>query len=108
MDKWGYRLRRAIENKNIQKSYALAVELGVAESTISRWKQSGPISMPKAIELCGVLEISMDWLFVGREPDEIGDGIDPLQRQRLMRQLGTLPPRATATLVEFLESLTPT
>ena len=108
MDDWGYRLQRAIEGKKIQKSYALAVELGVAESTISRWKQSGPISMRKAIELCDTLEISMDWLFVGRNPHGIGDAIDPLHSQRLIRQLDTLPPRAAATLVDFLESLTPT
>lgn len=64
MEKWGIRLQRAMKARGHNKSLALAVTLGVNESTISRWKQSGNISIDNAIKLVNALDISLDWLFL--------------------------------------------
>jgi transcriptional regulator with XRE-family HTH domain len=66
MDEWGERLQHALRIRRVNKLYALAVEIGVDESAISRWKQGRPISLRNAVELCRALDISMDWLVTGR------------------------------------------
>lgn len=45
---------------------ALAAELGVDESAVSRWQQSAGLSLTHAARLCEVLDISLDWLVLGR------------------------------------------
>ena len=80
MDNWGERLQKVMKEKHISKSYALAVQLGVAESTISRWKQSGPISLDKAIQF------SMD-----------------LTKQK---KIDELPNCTVSALAELLDSIT--
>jgi transcriptional regulator with XRE-family HTH domain len=49
----------------LHKQHALAHSLGVNQSTITRWKQDGPMSLESAAELCRTLDISMDWLVRG-------------------------------------------
>jgi hypothetical protein len=45
---------------------ALAAELGVDESAISRWQRDAGLSLTHAARLCEVLDISLDWLVLGR------------------------------------------
>lgn len=66
MDHWGERLQQALRWRRIRKLHALAVEIGVDQSAISRWLKGQPISLPNAISLCRVLDISLDWLVTGR------------------------------------------
>lgn len=66
MDHWGTRLKAALRARQIGKHYALAVELGVHESAISRWQQGRSISVPHLIALCQTLDISIDWLLTGQ------------------------------------------
>lgn len=106
MQDWGNRLQQAISSRNINKSIALAAEMGVDESTVSRWKNGGSISLGKAIRLCDVLNVSMDWLFAdrgsidSREVPEPGPGKDPVYRK-----LDALPPEAVNALALFLDSV---
>ncbi len=66
MDHWGERLQQALRRRRIRKLLALAVEIGVDQSAISRWRKGQPISLPNAISLCRALDISLDWLVTGR------------------------------------------
>jgi hypothetical protein len=59
MDGWGERLDDALRRRRVPKLYALAVEIGVDESAISRWRKGHPISLPNAVALCR-------WLVLGR------------------------------------------
>lgn len=61
----GARLSKALRLRGRQKQYALAVALGVNESSISRWKENGPMSLDNAISLCRELDISLDWFLAG-------------------------------------------
>ena len=63
---WGMRLRHALRSRRVRKLHALAVEIGVDQSAISRWRKGRPISLPNAISLCEALGISLDWLLMGR------------------------------------------
>lgn len=45
---------------------ALAFDLGVDESAISRWRHGGSISLSNAARFCLVLDVSMDWLILDR------------------------------------------
>jgi transcriptional regulator with XRE-family HTH domain len=66
MSGMGDRLTFALEQRGVRKLYALAVEIGVDESALSRWKKDGPISLPSAARLSQALDISLDWLILGR------------------------------------------
>ncbi|MFY9762674.1 MAG: helix-turn-helix transcriptional regulator [Xanthobacteraceae bacterium] len=66
MDHWGERLQQALRRRRIRKLHALAVEIGVDQSAISRWRKGQPISLPNAISRCRALDISLDWLVTGR------------------------------------------
>lgn len=66
MDGWEERLATAFATRGVRKLQALAVELGVDESAISRWKRGRSISLENAARLCRALDISMDWLVMGR------------------------------------------
>ena len=45
---------------------ALAYELDVDESAISRWRRGGTMSLANAGQLCLYLNISLDWLILNR------------------------------------------
>lgn len=62
----GTRLREAMKVRGFKKQYALAVSLQVNESTVTRWLSGGPMSLESAIEVCQALDISLDWLVLGR------------------------------------------
>lgn len=66
MSSTGDRLVHIFDIRKIPKAYALAVEIGVDESCISRWRKGGSISIKNAIELCRALDVSLDWLLTGR------------------------------------------
>lgn len=62
----GQRLEEALRIRNIRKMYVLAIEMGVSESTISRWRKGAPIATENLIKLCQILDISADWLLLAR------------------------------------------
>lgn len=66
MDSWNERLEHALKLRRVRKLHALAVELGVDESAVSRWRRSRAISLGNAVNLCCALDISLDWLLTGR------------------------------------------
>ena len=66
MSGMGESLTFALEQRRVRKLYALAVEIGVDESALSRWKKDGAISLPSAARLSQALDVSLDWLILGR------------------------------------------
>ncbi|MHB8883535.1 MAG: helix-turn-helix domain-containing protein [Methylovirgula sp.] len=65
MSNRGARLIEAMRLRGMQKQHALAHTLGVNESTVTRWKNNGPMSLDRAIALCDLLDISLDWFLAG-------------------------------------------
>jgi transcriptional regulator with XRE-family HTH domain len=66
MENWGLRLRQALRSRRVRKLHALAVDIGVDQSAISRWRKGYAISLPNAIALSQALDVSLDWLMTGR------------------------------------------
>ena len=66
MELRGERLRRALAARGVRKQMSLAAQLGVNESTISRWQRNQGLSVEHAARLCEALDISLDWLVLGR------------------------------------------
>jgi transcriptional regulator with XRE-family HTH domain len=97
--------------RGLHKQHALAFALGVNESTVTRWKRDGPMSLESAIALSQFLDISLDWFLVGsgaidRHPDR---SVVALEDERLwssLKQIGAaMTPRSRALLLAFMESM---
>jgi plasmid maintenance system antidote protein VapI len=66
MSNRGERLRLAMDARGVRKQHAFAFQLKVHESAITRWKANRSFSLDNAIAVCEVLDISLDWLLLGR------------------------------------------
>jgi hypothetical protein len=62
----GERLRLAMNARGFRKQQAFALQLKVHESAITRWKSDRSFSLDNAIAVCAALDISLDWLLLGR------------------------------------------
>ncbi len=62
----GDRLRLAMTARGVRKQQAFAFQLKVHESAITRWKANQSFSIDNAIAVCAALDISLDWLLLGR------------------------------------------
>lgn len=62
----GARLCLAMKARGVMKLCVLSAAMGVSESAVSRWRHGGPITLHNAAQLCGALDISLDWLMLGR------------------------------------------
>lgn len=62
----GRRIRQATAKRNYQKTHALAAKLNVSVAAISRWQNGGQISLQSACALAECLDVSLDWLLLGR------------------------------------------
>lgn len=91
------------------KQLALASALGVDESSISRWKANGQISLGNAISLCRELDISLDWFLTGEGAMERDNGrldADPDSQlwAALQRARSKLSPESHNLLIKLIES----
>jgi transcriptional regulator with XRE-family HTH domain len=66
MSNRGERLRLAMDARGVRKQHAFAFQLKVHESAITRWKANRSLSLDNAIAICAALDISLDWLLLGR------------------------------------------
>jgi hypothetical protein len=62
----GERLCLAMDARGVRKQHAFAFQLKVHESAITRWKANRSFSLDNAIAVCAALDISLDWLLLGR------------------------------------------
>jgi transcriptional regulator with XRE-family HTH domain len=97
------RLNQALQKRGIRKMYALAVDLGVDESAISRWRRGGPISLTHVVDLCRYLDVSLDWLLMGRGTlDMHKDVYAKYSEHRLFRACVDTTENAPAHVVDAL------
>ena len=66
METFGDRLRQAMAARGLRKQLALAVEIGVDHSAVSRWQNGSGLSLGHAARVCEALDVSLDWLILGR------------------------------------------
>ena len=103
---FGGRLREALSRRGVRKLYPLALEIGVDESALSRWRQGQPISLDNAVRLAGRLDVSLDWLVLGRgTPD--AHRVPRESDDLLMAQLCRLPSEAVRPLLAFIDAVAP-
>ena len=88
----GQRLEEALRIRDIKKMYVLAIEIGVNESAISRWRKGAPIATDNVIKLCQTLDISADWLLLARGniDQHISLGVNHEERN-LLSHIRSLP-----------------
>lgn len=101
----GERLEQALSARRVRKSYPLALELGVNESCISRWRRGGAISTENAIRLCRILDVSMDWLLCGRgQMDQHKGRSISDQEYAMVEALRTLPVEARLSVLDLFQA----
>ena len=107
----GMRLRTAMMANGYHKQHAFAVALNVSQSTVTRWLANGPMSLESAADICSLLDISLDWLVLGRgkmtseptahRPDTAAsEGLE-----KILRLYEGLPTTSRKLLDSFLQSL---
>src|SRR5262249_46357306 len=62
----GERFKLALAARGIQKKMAFAAEIRVNASVVSRWQRGTGWSLQAAMRVCEALDISIDWLLLGR------------------------------------------
>jgi plasmid maintenance system antidote protein VapI len=99
----GERIREALGARGVRKQQALAAELKVHESAITRWKENKPISLESAVALGAALDISLDWLLLGRGTmDAHRSSASEDATRRIASLLG---PRSLSLLLATIESI---
>jgi transcriptional regulator with XRE-family HTH domain len=62
----GARLSAAMLARGLTYNCQVCYDLGVTESSLSRWRSGGPISVAMAVALASRLDVTVDWLVRGR------------------------------------------
>jgi len=105
----GMRIKEALNARRIRKQHALARALNVHESAITRWKEDGNMSLQNAIALCEELDISADWLLLGRGAmDQHRTQFAAIQSRNyelFQGVYGLLKPDSQALLTSFIKSV---
>ncbi len=102
----GERVNHAIKARGVQKMLSLALDLDVDESAISRWKKGGPMSLKSAARLARTLDISLDWIVLGRGEMELHKKLALRSDERkLIKLLRAWNADSTRHLVNFLDDL---
>ncbi|WP_428527064.1 helix-turn-helix domain-containing protein [Roseibium sp.] len=84
----GQRLGIALRQRGQRKAMALAAELNISPAAVSKWRRGHPMSVDNACRIAVALDISLDWLLMGRNAPEW------LQREQL-----------AATEIDLIENL---
>jgi transcriptional regulator with XRE-family HTH domain len=102
----GDRLNQAIKGRGITKMLSLAIDLRVHESAISRWRKDAPMTLDHAAKLSEALNISLDWLVLGRGHMD-GHNVESLRsgEAELLQSLRRLKRGALPLLNGFLEEI---
>jgi transcriptional regulator with XRE-family HTH domain len=102
----GERLRFALSARHFKKQMAFAAEVGVDDSVVSRWQQGKTLSMPNAIRVCEVLDISLDWLLLGRGTIDSHRQVYPsVMQERLQLATSGLPDSVLNALAAIAEAI---
>ena len=100
----GMRIQLAMRERSFTKLSALAAAVGVTESAISRWCHDGTITTENVVNLCTILDISIDWLLLGR--GHMGHGVVGAAGDAdIARMMERMSPRAREHLVQLLDAI---
>lgn len=92
--------------RGVSKMMALAHDLNVNESAISRWRQDGAMSLANAARVAEVLDISMDWLILGRGAMDIHKTPDlKTEEFELIQAVRRIDGESVGYLIRFLGGL---
>lgn len=69
--------------KGLQFNCQLCYDIGVSESTLSRWRSGRPFSLEHAVELSARLDTSLDHLLTGQSPSAEQSSFSSQLRQLL-------------------------
>ena len=83
----GARLTAAMVSNGMLYNCQLCYDLGVSESTLSRWRSGRPLSLEHAVALCRRLEITLDYLFTGSTLDGSTFSVQLLELQEIFETL---------------------
>ncbi len=109
----GQRLVEAMQLRGYTKQHALAYALGVNESTITRWKNDGPMTLDNVVTLCRLLDVSVDWFLNGTGSLDAHNGSQPAVGAEtplaltIRRAELVMTDRAQAMLVAFIDEILP-
>lgn len=99
------RLQSAMNRRGLTKLSAMAATMGVTESAVSRWRHGGKMTVDNVTVLCDVLDISMDWLLLGRGDMEQHKPSVGQIHPHIAHAVARLKPRAREHLSMFLRSI---
>ncbi|WP_082120905.1 helix-turn-helix domain-containing protein [Dyella japonica] len=101
----GSRLRTAMRARGLTKLSAMAAAVGVTESAISRWCHDGAMTIDNVVVVCGVLEISIDWLLLGRGEMEQHQVDTVAFHPLIARAVARMKPHVREHLSRFLSTV---
>lgn len=102
----GARLRQAIEARGHRKMMALAAELNISSAALSKWTQGHAMSVNHACRLSDLLDVSLDWLLMGRNGPEWlrQDRLNRVETE-LLEKLRHRPARVARLMVAILAEI---
>ncbi|QLF69836.1 helix-turn-helix transcriptional regulator [Peteryoungia desertarenae] len=104
----GQRIRQAMAKRKIGKAHALAAELHVSVAAVSRWQNGGDLSLDNACALAETLDISLDWLLLGRGTlDWHRDNLINPRELEWILALRERPAKIRKLVVELVEVIKP-
>ncbi|WP_428424451.1 helix-turn-helix domain-containing protein [Pararhizobium sp.] len=96
----GDRLKQAMTASGHRKATALAAELSISPAAITKWTQGHAMSVDHARNLAALLNVSLDWLLMGRNgPDWLRPGQLSELEIDLIGKLRERPTRITKLLI---------
>lgn len=101
----GERLRIAIQQRGMSKLSVVACAVGVTESAVSRWRSGGAMTLGNVAIVCQRLDISADWLVLGRGHMDMHLSGAVRGFPHIARHLAKLSPLARQELHHFLAAV---
>lgn len=102
----GKRIDQAMSSRGHGKALALAAELDISPAALTKWRQGHAMSLANACRLASLLDVSLDWLLLGRNsPDWLqSDQLAALEAS-LIDGLRRRPPKILQLFVELVEAI---
>ena len=102
----GERIRYAIEIAGRPKLISLATELGVSPAALSKWRYGKSLSLENICRFATNLDVSLDWLLLGRGEPKFHRGFDLSKtEQELIQKLRNRPKRLAKVLLSLVREV---
>jgi transcriptional regulator with XRE-family HTH domain len=104
--KRGSRVKKAMSTHGYRKATALAAALQVSPAALTKWTQGHAMSVDHVCNLASLLDISLDWLLLGRNgPDWLRpDQLTEVELD-LIGKIRERPARITELLVRLVSEI---